>query len=849
MGKKVYGIMAFCFPILVILIVLKLGGYYPFGDISLVYNDMEFQYVDFFMWLHRVLEGKEFIGYSFNAGLGGETVALVAYYLASPLNILLIFAPIEKMAQFLSILIILKISLCGVTAYFYLSRRFEISGIYGVLISTSYALMGYNILQCSNVMWLDGVIVLPILALGVYKLVVKEKRVLYYITLFYAIISNWYTGYMLCIASALIFAVEMSLYYSKNRVKIKVIIAKMVRYAIVSVLSVMTTLFLFLPQTMQMMKQGKEIEWAKVLEPNLKFAYLNGFRDLYLQNLKLTQNEYVPASYVGSIVLLLCIMFFISNEIGKAKKYIMGIFVAGIMLLMCFSPTNLMFTGFRFPYSHFYRQSFIFSFAMVMTAGMYIRDSSSTSRKKDIVKAAGIALAIGLVYDLLNHTKEIYISFLMIAIIAIGFWFYNNQNKKNIIKMVAGVVMLLCLINEFSVRMKWELQDHSQSASYYTNYNNAVESQIAKLEDKLVDYRLDKQMSRFSTWESMGNESMAFGYSSISQYSSTGDYEIVGVLEKCGYGSGDNFNLPYRSILPMDSLLGVKYIFSTTDVFGCDMVDSFSLDGGQEVYGIYKNPYALPITLMTNIEQEDVVLDDNNPFANHNRLYSLLCQNDVELYEYAQNINMQTDGQNATSWNYKVGADGPLYLYLKNASSDTTISVNGEVKQTNGWYNNRIVFVGNYTKDDEVSITATGGTYQQDYGIQVATLDMEKFSQISKELQLEGVSLSQKSNGVIKVECQGEDDGTLFLSIPYDDGWQAWKNDKSVQISKTLGDFMTIPLENGENIITLKYRVPGLRLGVIMSICSAIVFCICEIVSKKNNALKKKLYEVNIKND
>ena len=49
--------------------------------------------------------------------------------------------------------------------------------------------MGYNILQCSNIMWLDGVLILPLVALGIYEYTYKRKTGLYYIALFYAVFT------------------------------------------------------------------------------------------------------------------------------------------------------------------------------------------------------------------------------------------------------------------------------------------------------------------------------------------------------------------------------------------------------------------------------------------------------------------------------------------------------------------------------------------------------------------------------------------------------------------------------------------------------------------------------------
>lgn len=207
---------AVLFTAFIITVALIRSHIYPFGENLLVYNDMQYQYTDFFLWFSNVLHGKDSLIYSFHSGLGGSTLALFAYYLASPLNLLVYFVDSAHIGEFLTLLICLKLLLCSVTSYIYISRRFQPAPLFRILISVSYALMGYNILQCSNIMWLDGVIAAPVIALGIYRLISGNRRSLYFFTLFYGILTCWYTGYMLCLFAVLYFLFEMFLHYEKK---------------------------------------------------------------------------------------------------------------------------------------------------------------------------------------------------------------------------------------------------------------------------------------------------------------------------------------------------------------------------------------------------------------------------------------------------------------------------------------------------------------------------------------------------------------------------------------------------------------------------------------------------------
>lgn len=60
-----------------------------------------------------------------------------------------------------------------------------------------------------------------------------------------------------------------------------------------------------------------------------------------------------------------------------------------------------------------------------------------------------------------------------------------------------------------------------------------------------------------------------------------------------------------------------------------------------------------------------------------------------------------------------------------------------------------------------------------------------------------------------------------FFSVPYDDGWNAYLNEKQVDIIKVNG-MMAIRLERGENNICFQYEIPGFHTGIMISIVSVL---------------------------
>ena len=162
--------VAFLLPLLIATTACICMGITPFGDRAWIKWDLEIQYIDYFGWLHSVMHGNSSIAYSFSKSLGGATIALYAYYLASPVNLLVYFFDLSHLTEFVTLALLLKIALSGLTSYLYLSIRFQKKKVSYLLLSTSYALMEYVVAYASNMMFLDGVIMLPLVALGVYKL-------------------------------------------------------------------------------------------------------------------------------------------------------------------------------------------------------------------------------------------------------------------------------------------------------------------------------------------------------------------------------------------------------------------------------------------------------------------------------------------------------------------------------------------------------------------------------------------------------------------------------------------------------------------------------------------------------
>ena len=157
---------ALIIPMVIMLGIFVAYRIYPFGDRSFLASDMYHQYMPFFREMMHKIRAGESLAYSYHVGIGSNFLALFVYYLASPVYLLALLVPEALFVEFLSYIVVLKIGLAGLTAYLYLRRHFENSDWKALLFSMFYALSGYMAAYDFNIMWIDPVVLLPLVLLG-----------------------------------------------------------------------------------------------------------------------------------------------------------------------------------------------------------------------------------------------------------------------------------------------------------------------------------------------------------------------------------------------------------------------------------------------------------------------------------------------------------------------------------------------------------------------------------------------------------------------------------------------------------------------------------------------------------
>ena len=111
---------------------------------------------------------------------------------------------------------------------------------------------------------------------------------------------------------------------------------------------------------------------------------------------------------------------------------------------------------------------------------------------------------------------------------------------------------------------------------------------------------------------------------------------------------------------------------------------------------------------------------------------------------------------------------------------------------------------------------------------QFYALDLERMAVLTAQIRARSKAVRDLriTNGTISCVVDAEEGQSLLFSVPASDGWTAQLNGQKTQIRSFENGLMEIPLVQGENHITMQYRVPGLMPGTGMSLAGLLILAV-----------------------
>ncbi len=199
-GKSFFPILSGFLALMAMSLAYVYVGMWPVGNKCAMIVDMHHQYAPLLQQLRDTLAHGDSLLYSFDLGMGASFIPLIGYYSASPFNLLLLLFPSKLLPEALLVITLLKNMLTAALMavclqYVYKKRTYAIP-----VISVMFSMMMYLIAYSWCIMWLDCVMILPLVVLGFEKLMRENKPLTYVLSLAYALYVNYFIAFMLCLS-------------------------------------------------------------------------------------------------------------------------------------------------------------------------------------------------------------------------------------------------------------------------------------------------------------------------------------------------------------------------------------------------------------------------------------------------------------------------------------------------------------------------------------------------------------------------------------------------------------------------------------------------------------------------
>lgn len=834
---------AFCLPVILMLLAFLVMGIYPAGENQIAVIDMYHQYVPFLGELQSKLQSGGSLFYTWNGAGGSNFWNLLAYYGASPLNLILVLFPKKFLMEGVTLILLLKIGLAGSTMAVYLraivwEKDKRSADISLVGFATLYALCSYVMAYYWCIMWMDAVALLPLCILGLHKILDGRSGVFYTVCLALVVFINYYMAIMVCIFILFYYPV---LYFIKVQGESAGHFFKTTGRAVgYSLLGVLMSAVMLLPTWMSM--QSTYYISADMPEKTELYNDLLDILNQMLPNAELTYREGLPNLYCGMFVVILLVFYWISRTIPLREKLLNGAFLVFLIFSLNINKLDFIWHGFHFPNQLPYRYTFMICFLLIaMAYQVFQRVDEIRVNHLWILLAAGGGYYLLAQKILTEHIKDldlfVYSGLAWLALyVAILILYKKGRLPKNLL-LILTVILLTCEMAS-NTCTSIDQVGTTQRSNYYAN-----EADIAKLVKKT-----EGTDDRFGRTEMNDNYILncpaMYHYKGISQFSSSLNANATALMEHIGVeGAPDKNRFNYNQTDPVtNAMLNIRYLIGKNLPIDDSDFKQIAKSGNSR---LYESIYPLSIGYMTadtirtwNYEQENpfMVLDDYVRAVTQNKYTSVFTE--IEPVDVsAANIELSSTGdgmwdstlknetkKSKTILTYQAQQTGKQYLFIEADDADA-ITVSQEKKDDKIEIRNdcgSIVNLGEMDSGTEFTVTIE---YKEGKGgsvvSHVCTMDEAVWQDAYKMLSASMLDVTDYGDSCLKGTIDVQEDGVFVTSVPYEAGWKLKVDGHTREINELIGGaWISTSLSAGEHQIELSFRPPGLIAGLLITLAS-----------------------------
>lgn len=879
LSENKYILISGAAALFIILLVYFCYEIIPFGDKTVYRMDLYHQYGPLFSELYdRITNGQSLI-YSWNTGLGGSFLGNFFNYLSSPISFIVLFFGHKNTFEAIASMIAIKSVLSAMSMSYYLKKSQKNNTLAISAFGIMYAFCGYFIAYYWNIMWIDAMYILPFVILGIERIIDLGKPRVYLFALIFAIFSNYYIGYMICIFSCIYFlyyyvcSFDKLKKYKENFEKKKGLIRKLqnsfflksgVKFALTSISAVIILLFMLLPVACVLRSSSATAGYT--LTKSELYFNLFDFLANHLASLEPTirssGDNVLPNIYCGVLTIILIPLYVFSKKIPSVEKIASVVLLAVMYFSFNLNYLNYLWHGFHFPNDLPYRQSFMYSFILLILAFKAFKNIGEF--KKEHILAIGLAVSAFIIItdkvgskNVSNGTVYTSIIYVILFTIVLGL----ITSKKN--QAFALSVLMMCSVTAEIITANTDHYVANQTktafSSDYDDFKN-LQAEIDKSDDEPF-YR-----SEMSSLRARMDPSW-YGYNGVSVFSSMAYEKVADLQKNIGlYGNKIN-SYTYNPQTPIyNAMFSLKYVFDKKNNISDS--DYYTFKAANDTFTAYESNYMLNIAypVLSDITEWDasIYADPVSAQEEYFRLatgvdgvferlydYDIVYDNILQIGEESIAVgslplNKISNGIGASA-DIQITAkdDENIYIYVYSRNLDTVTVTSPEITTTMNVSDGYILDLGRHFAGDTVSVNLPlkddVGSANVDFF--AFTVNKDRFTEGFEKLkdgQLEYTSFTEtRVEGTFKAESNE----VLYTSIPYDDGWSVYVDGKRVgsdNIMKISGALLGVNVSEGEHNIVFTYHAVALKGSIIISAVFTVLLIILSVLKKRRLLFFKK---------
>lgn len=823
--------------------------------------------------IKAVLDGNLWLPPLYNFSAGAVSVDLQL----EPLQWLSILWPWDEQVSAYDFLVLLRFYLAGLT-FSLMGFYFKQKALPILIGAISYIFCGDFLYAGITHPWFFApAILLPLLIIGVERILIGKPGFLFAFIVFLSLIGSLYLSCMLAILIFIYILVRLfNVYKEAGLTAFGKTFGRAVFWGIIGILlSGLVTI----PTVLQMMGTGRI---GRDVGELLHYTLL--YYEYFITSFIITPTAVSSWTYLGFSVLsvpaVLMLFFDKCNDIFvKSLKMIFII----LTIMMCLPAVAYVMSGFndisnRWCYAYALCISSIIMFELPK-----LKNANSVILAK--VTAGVFTYILCCYFVIRNKYFEEPFWFLFIAMLILVCCFLaNNKGRKWFLPFC---LILTCVSVCYSANIKYspgqqnyvsEFIDKDQAYSLYESRQYGSLGHSEKVKNDTEFFRVmashlakcDTQMPFY--WDLNGLTFFANG--SIDSYIKI--HEELQILQR----AENNCNYGIDTRAPLLSLMNIKYYAIQGNMpipYGFVEVDRVNKDI------IFENKYFLPLGYtydsyitkndfehLESVEKQEIMLN------------SVVIDNNTDLY-FDKNTDLDIKSKEITIDNIEMSGltwqDGTLIVDEENATIKLTFEslpnediylrvVNLDLTSGRSYrrwnlgvmlndiftyarfqadaylyahgMKTQVIYLGN-SPEGYTTCTLTfpqKGTFILD-DLEIWCQPMDNYAAQIEALRAEALENVETNWRGLTGTVDLSKDKIMCFGIPYEKSWSVYVDGEKRELMQANIGLMAVELESGYHNIELKYRLPGMTAGIIMSFIGVLAVCWIVIYNHRNKILKR----------